>query len=247
MRFRAPALAAIVGILTLSACGRGGLVRHYEYEEEVFLSLDGSADVVVNASVPALVALRGLPLDADPTARFDRDAVRAAFAGEGVNVLRVSRPWRRAGRRYVQVRVSTEDVRNLARVAPFAWSRYDLARAGDEVTYTQVLGAPARAAAPPGAGWDGRELVAVRLHVPSQIRYHNAPTREIQRGNILAWEQALSDRLAGRPLQVEVRMDAQSILARTMLVFGLSVGAALLLLAAMVWWVVRTGRARARR
>ena len=96
-----------------------------------------------------------------------------------------------------------------------------------------------------GAGWTGSEMVAVRLHVPSQIRYHNAPTREIQRGNILAWEQTLSDRLAGRTLDIEVRMDAQSILARTMLVFGVSVGAALLLLAAIIWWVVRTGRARA--
>jgi len=245
MRLRAAALAAIVGILALSACSRAGLARQYEYEEELFLSLDGSADLVVNASVPALVALRGLPFDPSATARLDRDEVRDAFAAPGVEVVRVSRPWRRSGRRYVQVRVSTSDVRTLGRVAPFAWSRYDFTRAGGHATYRQVMGPPARADVPAGAGWTGSEMVAVRLHVPSQIRYHNAPTREIQRGNILAWEQTLSDRLAGRTLDIEVRMDAQSILARTMLVFGVSVGAALLLLAAIIWWVVRTGRARA--
>jgi hypothetical protein len=135
-------------------------------------------------------------------------------------------------------------VRHLARAAPFAWSTYELTRSGDQVTYRQVVGAPAGATAPPGAGWTGGEMVAIRLHVPSQIRYHNAPTREIRRGNILAWEQALTDRLAGRPIDIEVRMDAQSILARTMLVFGVSVGAALLLLAAIVWWVVRKGKKR---
>jgi hypothetical protein len=242
MRLPVVVLAAAVAVLSLCSCGRGGLTRHYEYEEELFLSLDGSADVIVNASLPALVALRGLPLDAGPTARMDRDAVRAAFAAEGVTVARVSRPWRRAGRRYVQVRLSASDVRHLARAAPFAWSTYELARSGDQVTYRQVVGAPAGAAAPPGAGWTGGEMVAIRLHVPSQIRYHNAPTREIRRGNILAWEQTLADRLAGRPIDIEVRMDARSILARTMLVFGVSVSAALLLLAAIVWWVVRKGR-----
>ena len=52
----------------------GGLGGQYEYEEEIYLELDGSATVVVNASIPALVALRGLPLDPNPEARIDRDA-----------------------------------------------------------------------------------------------------------------------------------------------------------------------------
>ena len=36
------------------------LVRSYEYEEDIYLSLDGSAEVTVNASIAALVSLRGL-------------------------------------------------------------------------------------------------------------------------------------------------------------------------------------------
>ncbi len=56
------------------------------------------------------------------------------------------------------------------------------------------------------AVWAGGELVAFRLHLPSKIVWHNARELEtnepssIARGNILAWEQALTDRLDGRPV-----------------------------------------------
>ena len=55
------------------------LPRQYEYEEEIYLALDGTATVYVNGSVPALVALRGLPLDVKPRAPVDRAAVRALY------------------------------------------------------------------------------------------------------------------------------------------------------------------------
>src|SRR5207244_284625 len=68
-------------------------------------------------------------------------------------------------------------------------------------------------------GWDGRELVAFRLHLPSKIRYHNTKGIE-SRGNILAWEQPLADRLHGAPLTLDARMDTQSILYRTLWLFA---------------------------
>ena len=43
-----------------AACGGRLFGKVYEYEEDIYLSLDGSAELIVNASVPALVALRGL-------------------------------------------------------------------------------------------------------------------------------------------------------------------------------------------
>ena len=52
-------------------------------------------DVIVNASVPALVALRGADLGTDPAARLDRDQVRALYDTAVTEVTRVSRPWRR--------------------------------------------------------------------------------------------------------------------------------------------------------
>ena len=56
--------AALVAALMLSlmaaACGGQMFGRVYEYEEDLYVSLDGSAELIVNASIPALVTLRGL-------------------------------------------------------------------------------------------------------------------------------------------------------------------------------------------
>ena len=64
-------------------------------------------------------------------------------------------------------------------------------------------------------GWDGTEIVAFRLHLPARIRFHNAPSHRVERGNILEWEQSLADRLKGVPIRMEARMDQESILYTT--------------------------------
>ena len=62
--------------------------------------------------------------------------------------------------------------------------------------------------------------------MPSRIIWHNARDIETgsraapRRGNILAWEQLLTDRLEGRPLDIEVEMDRQSILYTTLWLFA---------------------------
>jgi hypothetical protein len=63
----------------------------------------------------------------------------------------------------------------------------------------------------------------------------------VQRGNILAWEQHLSDRLAGQPVAIEVRMESQSILYRTLWLFAAAFAAAVLVLLAGVWLLLRKG------
>ena len=73
MRVRAVVL--LVAALSVS-CGGGGLFRQYEYEEEMYLSLDGSATIYVNSSMVALNALRGTSFNTDPAAGVDRAAVR---------------------------------------------------------------------------------------------------------------------------------------------------------------------------
>lgn len=239
---RARAVMCLVAVaLATTSCERG-LGRQYEYEEQLYLGLDGSASVVVNSSIAALVALRGLHLDADPDARIDRDEVRRGFADPRIRITRVSRPWRRAGRRFVQVRFDVDDVRDLGKVAPLAWSTYGFVSDGQQVVYTQTIGA-ATNSPPAGVNWSGSELVGFKFHMPSRISYHNAPTREVERGNILTWEQTLAERLRGTPMAIEVRMDARSIFARTMTLFFGSVGTALLLLVAAIWWVRRKGQA----
>jgi hypothetical protein len=173
---------------------------------------------------------------------LDRNDVRALFEAPGVDVTRVSRPWRRHGRRFVQVRVETDDVRRLSAVSPFSWSEYRFDRQDGLYVYRQTLGPP-EGTPIERANWTGSELVGFRLHLPSRIVYHNAPSKSIERGNILSWEQPLRERLAGRPVEIEVRMETQSILYRTLTIFGLAAAAALLLLAAAIFWVWRRGRA----
>jgi hypothetical protein len=242
---------AIVVLATIAAaCGTSIFGKVYEYEEDVYVSLDGSADVIINTSIPALVALRGITLDVDPSARLDREQVRAAYTSPFAEVTRVSRPWTRQGRRFIQVRVRVPDLRKLSQAAPFAWSTYALDQ--DEkngvYVYKQTVGA---SALHPGTlknvGWKGGELVAFRLHLPSRIVWHNARDLEtnapsdIARGNILAWEQPLTERLDGRPLMIEVRMDRQSILYRTLWLFAGAFTAAVALIGIVIWLAVRKG------
>ncbi|MSO57148.1 MAG: hypothetical protein EXQ55_09570 [Acidobacteria bacterium] len=225
-------------VLAFSACQKLGLVKQYEYDERVELSLNGSAVVDVNASLAALVALRGADLDADPRARFDRQVFRRLYEGPGVTVREVS-AYRRHGRRFVHVRLDVANIAELPRLAPLSWSRYSLDRVDQEFRFVQEVGAAAQMPMA-DVGWTGDELTAFRVHLPSRITFHNAP--HFERGNILAWEQPLRDRLVGTPLRMEARMEAQSILYRTLWLFGGTFAAAMAVLALIIWWVVRKGR-----
>src|SRR4051812_47911551 len=222
----------VVAALLLSACGGRLVKKQYEYEEELYLGLDGSATLNVNASVPALVALRGADLNPSPRARFDRERIRAFFDGPGVTVTAVSSS-RRYGRRFVHVSMDVADVRSLQRVAPFAWSTYRFSRESDMFEFKQVVGAAAGKTVS-DVGWDGSELVAFRMHLPSRIAYNNAPSHRTERGNILEWEQTLADRMRGTPVEIDVQMETQSILARTLLLFGTTILAAFATLAAVI-------------
>lgn len=230
----------VVAALLLSACVSRLVKKQYEYEEELYLGLDGTATLNVNASVPALVALRGVDLNPSPRARFDREAIRAFFDGPGVTVAALSSS-RRYGRRFVHVSMDVADVRSLPRAAPFAWSTYRFSREGDTFEFRQAVGASAGKRVS-DVGWDGSELVAFRMHLPSKIAYNNAPSHRTERGNILEWEQTLADRMRGIPVDIDVQIETQSILARTLLLFGASIVAALATLAATVWWIARRGQ-----
>jgi hypothetical protein len=234
--------------LAAAACGGGIFGKQYEYEEDLTLSLDGSGTLVVNASLPSLAALRGLPVPTD-NSRYERAQVRALFASPVTEVTRVSREWRRDGRRFVQVRLEFSDIRRLHEALPFSWSRYNLVEEDGKHVYTQTVGA---AAMKPGSlqnyGWDGGEIVAFRLHLPSKILFHNARDldrnvpADPSRGNILSWEQHLADRLDGRRVEIKVEMESQSILHRTLWLFAGAFSAAVLVLVLLVWWTFRKGR-----
>jgi hypothetical protein len=226
----------VLSALLCAACQTLGLVKQYEYDERVELSLDGSAVIDINASIPALVALRGATLSVDPEARFDRQQFKRLYEGPGVTVREVS-AFRRHGRRFVHVRLDVADIAAAPRLPPLSWSTYRLDRIGDEFRFVQVVG-PAVQLDVGDVGWTGDELVAFRVHLPSRINFENSPLA-VERGNIVAWEQTLRERLAGTPLQIEVRMQTESILYTTLWLFAGSFVAAMLALASILWWVSR--------
>ena len=233
------ALILLTTAATSAACS-SVFKKEYQYEEELYLAIDGSVTANVNASMAALVALRGADVDPDRLARPDRDRVRALFAAPGVRV-RTPTFFRRHGRRFVHVSLDAPDVRQLKQVAPFAWSSYRFEQRGDAIMFGQVVGRSSHEAVV-RVTWTGNEVVAFRVHVPSKILFENASTN-VQRGNIVAWEQKLTDRLAGTPIDMQVEMEPESILYTTLLLFGGSVVAAAVTFAIVVWWVARRGRA----
>jgi len=249
MRIGAVKMTAATAAVALSAvmaasCGAGvdrdggsGLFRQYEYEEEVYLSLDGTATVYVHSSLPALNALRGTAFPTTPNAPLDREAVRAFFSTPVTRVVGRIDASRRRNRRFVHVRVEVDDIRWLGEAAPFSWSAYDFRRDGDLYMFRQTVGTGAGKDVR-DVGWSGDEVVAFRLHLPSRIRYHNSGG-EIGRGNILVWEQPFVARLQGVRLTLDARMDPDSILYRTLWLFGWTFVAVAVAFALVIVWVVR--------
>lgn len=259
MLFRTRAALVILAVaMVLGACnGRSGpLGPEYEYEEDLTLRLDGSATLVVNASVPALVALRGLPLNPELRTRGDqlKTQLQEIYASPYTKVGRISN-WTRHGRRYVGIHLTISDVRQLSKVGPLSWANHELREDGEQVVYRAMLSRPTVAPDVLGrTGLTGNEIVAFRLHLPARIRFHNShyldrtESRPAARGNILTWEQRLGQRLEGKPIAyaedrtsdvMEVRMDRKSILYRTLWLFGLAFLAALLVIAGLIWLTMR--------
>ena len=256
--------------LVATACSSGGFLRQYEYEEDIYLSLDGSATVYVNSSLAALNALRGASFDTSPAAPIDRAKVREFYTTPVTRVVTTPTTSRRSGRRFVHVRLDAPDIRKLGEAAPFSWSTYALTRDADLYVFRQTIGAATgingvmngvmNAAKNVGenvgengvknganVGWTGKELVAFRLHLPSEIVYHNAGPENPKRGNILVWEQPLADRLRGEPLvpgpdpSLDARIKSQSILYRTLWLFGATFAAVALMFVVVIWWILRRG------
>jgi hypothetical protein len=188
-----------------------------------------------------------MALPVDSRTRIDRDEVRRCFDSPVNAVTRVSRPWRRKGRRFIQVRIEVPDVAQLSRSPVFAETAYVLIRDDGRTMFRGTIGGSTREPVP-AARWDGSELVAFKLHLPSRIHFHNVrdletnETEGVERGNILRFEQRLSDRLVGVPLEMRVEMDEESILYRTLWLFAGAFSGAMLLLVSLIWWTVRRGR-----
>ena len=232
--------ASLAVVLMAAGCGGTGLLKpQYEYEEDLYPALDGSVTLYVNASLASLAALAGLDVTTDPKAYIDRPRLKRMFQAPGVAVGTPTLS-RRDGRRFVHLRLKADSLKALSAVTPLAWSAYDFVREGDLYLFRHRIGASANRAVG-NVGWTGKELVAFRVHPPSRITFHNSQ-QQVERGNILTWVQPLSARLQGVPLDLQVRIEASSILARTLLLFGATILAALVAFGLVIWWIARTGK-----
>jgi hypothetical protein len=144
------------------------------------------------------------------------------------------------------------DIQKLSEAPPFSWYRYALTVQNGHHVFEQKVGASAlRPGTLQRVGWNGSELVAFRLHLPSRIIWHNSRDPDTNqptgtaRGNILAWEQHLADRLEGTPVDIKVELDSQSILHRTLWLFAAAFGAAVAVLALLIWFTMRKGKGEA--
>ena len=90
---------ALVATATAGCAIGSSFFRQYEYEEDIYLSLDGTATVYVNSSIAALDALRGASFNPDPRTRVDRDGIRSYYTTP-VTRVGVINESRRSGRRW---------------------------------------------------------------------------------------------------------------------------------------------------
>ena len=202
------------GVLIAASCGAGGdgggFFRQYEYEEEMYLSLDGTATVYVNSSLPALNALRGTAFDDDArTRRIDREAVRAFFTTPDA---RASTARRAVAAQRPPLRPRPARRRRRAPAGRGGAVRVVDVRASSA---TAICSSTARRSAHAAgkdagdAGWTRTGARGVPAAPAEQIRYHNTG-RRIGRGNILVWEQPLAERLRGAPLDAR-RADGAAV------------------------------------
>jgi len=225
-------LASLLTGLMLSACVR------YEYEEEVFLKIDGSGEIYLNGSRELFAALRGVGGSPDPHF-VTAESLWRFYDSPTLEVISV-RSSRREGRQHFQLRARFDDLSRLSEHPAFAGRRFWLERKNDsELSLTVEIPGGEKVSGVRGLYREGE--VAFRFHFPSPVRFHNSPGG-VRRGNIVAWEQPLAEHLGGVPLTLAARFDQRTVLAAAVLLFGtavLLVGAGVGLGLYLVW---RLGR-----
>jgi hypothetical protein len=223
-------LPPLLGLL-LSACVR------YEYEEEVFLEVDGSGEIRINGSRELFAALRGVGGSPDPHF-VTAETLRRFYQSPDLEVLSIKSS-RREGRTYLHLRARFEDLRRLAKHPAFAGRRFVLEDEDDELRLEAEIHGGERLPGVRGLSRQGQ--VGFRFHFPSPVRFHNAPDG-IRRGNILAWEQTVAEHLQGNPIQLEAHFDQTSVLAASLFLFGSAALLALTVISLGLYLTTRHGR-----
>ena len=249
MRVRRSGAAVGVFLLAFAAGCSNPLGRQYEYEEQIYLSVDGSATVIVDASIPAFVALRGAAFDPSMAAGVNRDQVRAWLESSGCRDVRVGQPWVRRGRRFVQVRISVTDIRELGSCGALGWSRYQFERGDEAIHFVQEVGRIGRRQS--GHRELGRQ--GARRVQAARAQPHPLSQRATARGRIARRCRSREHPDLGtdarrspcRPAAPPGSADGpESILFRTLSLFAMAFAAAVLVLTGIVWMTIRGAKRR---
>lgn len=194
--------AVVFLILAAAAC------PDYDYEEEVFLETDGSGEIRIHGEATIFSLLHGIEPVTEESLR--------AFFGEVEAGLTLStvRPSDRNGRRFYHLVAEFGDWNDLCNHPAFA-SRPCRLESKEGMLWL-TAGRPSLLGKNDGPLPAGA-LTAFRVHFPSPVLYHNAPTG-LERGNILRWESGLGqlEPLAGAlPQVIEARFDEESVFSVT--------------------------------
>jgi hypothetical protein len=224
---RAPRLLILLvsWALALPAC------TSYEYEEEVFLEVDGSGRLRVSGSSEILEVLHDLSEGGNTSSMTSR------FEGPGFELDSI-RETERDGRTFVHVQGRFADWNELCAHPAFAERECRLVVTDDELALTLTL-PPPKGDVPEGAPPDA--TLALRFHFPSAVHYHNARS-DIERGNIIGWERSVSEHFDADALVVEARFERRSVLATTAIILGTAVALVLFSVALALFLIVRKGR-----
>ncbi len=212
---------------------------HHEYDHEFWLRVDGSGTVVVSGRPALWTAFKGLPLDEKGDPEAIERAARELFERSGLEVRRVTLV-RRRGHRYLSLTANFDDVNRISYTPALPDLRVGLRRDAGRL---QLDGSWQRPLEAPPVGEGAREgLMAVRFHLPSKVYSHRRADDGLERGNILSWRQDTAAALDGGRLEFGAELDERSILFSTVMLFAGAVVLAALLLAGVLWALVRRGR-----
>ena len=222
---RAHIVGAWLGLaFTLAGCAA------YEYEEEVVLGVDGSGSLRVSGSSEMLEAVHALD-DAS-----DLGEVESLFRAPPLELDSI-RQTARDGRTFVHVQGTFADWNELCGHPAFRDRDCRLTRADGTLSLYTAIATPGTL--PEGVPADGP--VALRIHFPSKVSFHNSATG-VERGNIIRWEREASEHVGGPELIVEARFVERSVLATTIVVFGGAFAIVVVTVGVALFWLVRKGR-----
>jgi hypothetical protein len=226
-------------VALLLALGLRGCVA-YEFEHEFWVRVDGSGSVNVTARPELWAAMKGLTAAQSADDDAAMQAVRGLFEASGLRVRRVTLT-HRAGRPYLFVAADFPDVNRLAGTPAFPDLALSLRPEGDG--RLRLDGRWQRPSGLPDPAVSQRDgLMAVRFHLPSKVYAHRNAFAGVERGNIVGWRETVTEGLAGRPLDLGATMDRRSILLSTVGLFAGAIAVALAIVAALLFFVIRSGR-----